>query len=236
MSASLKTLRYFFRLSNGQEKAFEIHLEYPAMQLAGHAQEKPPEWARLQFNQCPNCPLSADRFPFCPIAANLAPVIEFFKDSLSTEVVEITISSENRSYQKRAPLQFGISSLMGIHMVTSGCPVMDKLRPMVYTHLPFSTADETLYRAISMYLIAQFLLHKRGLPADWDVKGLVAIYEEIGKVNQSFVKRLVSINPRDSTLNALVSLDCFASYNTLSITENYLEELESVFGSYLPPC
>jgi hypothetical protein len=62
---------------------------------------------------------------------------------------------------------------------------------------------------------------------------LVKIYEDIGRVNQTFVKRLISINPRDSTLNALVSLDCFASYNTLSITENYLEELESLFGSYL---
>jgi len=233
MTPSIKTLRYHFKLSNGQEKTFEVQLENPSMQLVPHSTAESPAWARLEFYQCSNCPLSVATHPCCPIAKNLAPVIEFFKDSISIEMVDITITSENRSYQKRASLQFGISSLMGIHMVTSGCPVMDKLRPMVYTHLPFSTADETLYRAISMYLISQFLRHKRGHVADWDVKGLVKIYEEIGKVNQAFVKRIVSINPRDSTLNALVSLDCFASYNTLSITENYLEELESVFMSYL---
>jgi hypothetical protein len=166
------------------------------------------------------------------VAVSLVDLIDFFKNFLSTEQVEITIITESRSYFKRASVQFGVSSLMGLHMVTSGCPILDKLRPMVYTHLPFATADETLYRAISMYLIAQFLLAKRGEKPDWELRDLVRIYEEIGKVNHHFVKRILSINPKDASLNSLVSLDCFASYATMSIEENYLEELEVLFESY----
>jgi hypothetical protein len=234
MSDSKKTISYLFKLKSGEEKHFSLEFQFPSMQLISPKRAEYPAWAALEFNRCPHCPLAPEKNPQCPIAANLVDVIDFFKNFISTEMVEITITSENRQYHKRVPVQVSVSSLMGLHMVTSGCPIMDKLRPMVYTHLPFATVEETLYRAISMYLVAQFLLHKRGEAPDWELKNLVKIYDDIGRLNQTFVKRLISINPKDASLNALVSLDCFASYNTMSISENYLEELEVLFGSYIP--
>ncbi len=77
---------------------------------------------------------------------------------------------------------------------------MDKLRPMVFTHLPFSSLEETLFRAISMYLLAQYFRDQQGQPPDWKLENFTKIYEDIAQVNQSFTKRLLSINPRGRQL------------------------------------
>jgi hypothetical protein len=122
---------------------------------------------------------------------------------------------------------------MGLYMVTSGCPIMDKLRPMVYTHLPFSSLEETLYRAASMYLFAQYFRQQEGKRPDWKLEDFAKIYEDIATVNQSFTKRLLSINPRDASLNGLVGLDCFASVAAFSTAAETVQEFESLFGAYL---
>jgi len=164
---------------------------------------------------------------------NLVDVIEAFKDCISTEDADITIGSNAREYHRRAPVQYGVSSLMGVYMVVSGCPVMDKLRPMVYTHLPFASVEETMYRAVSMYLLAQYFLSQRGKSPDWKLEKLVKIYDDISQVNRAFARRLLSINPKDASLNALVSLDCFANVTAFSIVRDSLKEMEYLFQAYL---
>jgi hypothetical protein len=226
-------LEYQFKLRNGDKKKFTLRLRKPSLQLVSKPKADLPEWTRLTHHQCPNCPLNPATHPHCPIAVNLVDVIESFKDCLSVEEADITIRTEARQYHKRASLQHGISSLMGLHMVTSGCPVMDKLRPMVHTHLPFATVEETMYRSVSMYLLAQYFLNQRGKTPDWRLEKLVQIYDEIGRVNQSFAQRLLSINPRDASLNALVSLDCFATFTAFSIVRDSLKEMEYLFEAYL---
>ena len=52
-------------------------------------------------------------------------------------------------------------------------------------------------------------------------------------VNQSFSKRLLSINPKDASLNALVGLDCFATATAFSIVQDRLHEIEPLFQAYL---
>ncbi|MBI4424712.1 MAG: hypothetical protein HY554_13345 [Elusimicrobia bacterium] len=226
-------LRYRFVLASGEEKVFELALDGETLSLAGKPGRALPEWTRLDNEQCPNCPLKAATTPRCPVAANLVDVIEGFKDGISFHEAEITITAPAREYRKRAPLQTGISSLIGVVMVTSGCPVLDRLRPMVCTHLPFAEVNETMYRAISMYLLAQYFLHKRGRAPDWELKDLVKIYDEISTVNRHFAKRLKTIQIEDATLNALVSLDCFANISVCSIMDDSLSQLENLFHAYL---
>jgi hypothetical protein len=110
---------------------------------------------------------------------------------------------------------------------------MDKLRPMVYTHLPFSSLEETLYRAASMYLLAQYFRAQEGKTPDWKLEDFTKIYEDIATVNQHFTKRILSINPRDASLNALVGLDCFASAAAFSSIEDTMREYEPLFGAYV---
>jgi hypothetical protein len=118
-------------------------------------------------------------------------------------------------------------------MVTSGCPVMDKLRPMVRTHLPFATREETMYRVLSMYLLAQYFLYKDGQKPDWDLENLGGIYEEIHTVNKSFCQRLLDIHIKDASLNAVVLLDSFAMFTSYSLEVNRLDEIKRLFHAYL---
>ncbi|HZF00302.1 MAG TPA: hypothetical protein VE344_00215 [Methylomirabilota bacterium] len=233
MNDEVIAIEYEFKLKDGREKRFSVRLKKPMLQFVAEQTSTVRQWTKLTHHQCPNCPLKPETHPHCPIAANLVDIIESFKDSLSIEEADITIRSESREYHKRATVQYGIGSLMGLYMVTSGCPVMDKLRPMVYTHLPFSSLEETLYRAASMYLLAQYFREQNGQIPDWKLENFTRIYEDIATVNQSFTKRLLSINPRDASLNALVGLDCFASAAAFSSIEDNLKEFESLFQGYL---
>ena len=227
------TIEYEFKLKSGEKKNFSVRLEKHSMQFVAEQTTTIRPWTKLTHHQCPNCPLTPETSYNCPIAANLVDVIESFKDSLSIEEADITIRSESREYHKRSTVQYGIGSMMGLYMVTSGCPVMDKLRPMVFTHLPFSSLEETLFRAISMYLLAQFFRQQQGKTPDWKLEDFTKIYEDIATVNQSFTKRLLSINPTDASLNALVGLDCFASIAAFSTVEDNLKEFETLFEAYL---
>ena len=125
-----------------------------------------------------------------------------------------------------------MSSLIGIFMSTSGCPVMDKLRPMVRTHLPFATLEETVIRSLSMYLLAQYFIAKRGGKPDWDMRDLVKIYADVRIVNDHFFKRIAKIQIQDASLNAVVHLDCFANFTNSTLVEQGLDEVEKMFAAY----
>jgi hypothetical protein len=228
-----KHLRYEFRLQDGTVREFELVLRLPDFQLRPTAiSQPPPAWTRLENHQCRHCPLKPADHPLCPVAANLAGVIAEFKDCFSHEEADVTIRTEARNYHRRVAVQGGISSLMGIVMVTSGCPIMDKLRPMVATHLPFATLDETLVRAVSTYLLAQYFRHRRGLTPDWELSGLAAVYDDVATLNRCFRERLGTIEMLDANFNALVHLDCFAIFGSMSV-DGGLDDVEQAFRAYL---
>jgi len=141
---------YRFIFKDGPEKEFRVELDSKTLNIMQPAGRSCPEWTALGFFRCPNCSLEEDTNKYCPVAVNLADVIDSFKGSASYEKVEVLVETDKRNYSKHTTLQRGVSSLIGIYMVSSGCPVMEKLKPMVRHHLPFATEEETKYRAISM--------------------------------------------------------------------------------------
>lgn len=217
---------YRFIFKDGPEKEFRVELDSKTLNIMQPAGRSCPEWTALGFFRCPNCSLEEDTNKYCPVAVNLADVIDSFKGSASYEKVEVLVETDKRNYSKHTTLQRGVSSLIGIYMVSSGCPVMEKLKPMVRHHLPFATEEETKYRAISMYLRAQYFLHKKGEAPDWELKGLAGIYEAVRTANRSFCKRLSNIKIEDASINAVVVLDCFADAVRFSIKEDIFEEME----------
>ncbi len=226
-------IEYLLSLQNGVEQRYVVRLDAGTMALRFQPREPLPEWTRLSVKQCPNCPLDAAVHPRCPVAVGLVDIVEAFKNRVSHEVVEVTVVTSSRTYRKRVSLQEVVTSLMGLHMATGGCPILDKLRPMVATHLPFATAEEAVLRMVSTYLLAQHFRAERGLKPDWELQQLVADCEDINAVNTAFGQRLQSINTLDASLNALVSLDCFAGLTGMSISQNYLDEMEGLFEAYL---
>lgn len=224
---------YQFTLPDTTAQEFTIQLDKETLLLIPKERETYPEWTQLSYQKCPNCPLGEDQHPRCPISANLVDVVEFFEGSISYEEVDIEITTDTRKYLNRTALQNGISSLFGIYMVTSGCPIMDKLRPLVKTHLPFATSEETMYRVLSMYLLAQYFLYKKGRKPDWDLEHLGKIYEEVRIVNKSFCQRLSGIQSEDASLNAVAQLDAFADITGFSIGINELDQISRLFQTYL---
>ncbi len=228
------TYHYKFRFNDGTEKELRVRLDRKTLGLLRSERDACPEWAELNFFKCPNCTLSEGLHKFCPVVKNFTDIVELFGSSISYEKVDVSVITEEREYFKHTALQEALSSLIGIYMVTSGCPVMDKLRPMVRHHLPFASEEETTYRALSMYLLAQYFLYKRGIEPDLDMKNLVRIYEEVQIVNRAFHKRLSNIKMEDANVNALVILNCFADSVTFSINKEMMEGIELLFAAYLP--
>ncbi|MCC7263008.1 MAG: hypothetical protein IT369_10845 [Candidatus Latescibacteria bacterium] len=233
MDETIISFNYRFRMADGTEKEFAVRVEARGLDLVPASRDTYPAWSELGFHQCPNCPLQAEQHPRCPIAANLVDLVDFFKETMSYDEVDVHIETDQREYTKHTSVQQALSSVLGIYMVTSGCPVMDQLRPMVRFHLPFATVEETTYRVISMYLMAQYFRHKRGLRPDWELTGLVPIYEQVQTVNRTFLQRLNHLKGKDANANALVILDSFAGYVTFSLNTDLLDEVEGLFKPYL---
>jgi hypothetical protein len=114
--------RYIFNFDNGTSKEFNLKLDSETLNLVFDKKEDYPEWMELSKFKCPNCRLDEEKTRYCPVVTNLVDVISAFKDSLSYEKAIITVETEERKYIKDTDLQKGLNSLVGIYMVTSGCP------------------------------------------------------------------------------------------------------------------
>jgi hypothetical protein len=143
----------------------------------------------------------------------------------------VTVETPERTYFKETTLQKGLSSIIGIYMVTSNCPVMDKLRPMVRFHLPFATPTETLFRTVSTYLTGQFLVMRDGKIPDWDLRKLIEIYKSVSLVNRGVSRRISKASDKDANVNAVIILHAFGDAVPYFI-ENGLEEIRHFFDVY----
>ncbi len=226
------TIVYAYRFSDGSTKTFNIQLDKRTLALITERHQEPPEWARLEFSQCSNCPLTKAASPCCPIAVNLSEIAEAFKHHSSLEHVDVSVTVEERTYVKATTVPHGLSPLLGIIMTTSGCPIMEPLKPMVRYHLPFASLEETVFRMVSMYLVGQFLRNHEGKTAEWSVEGLTRIYAEVEKVNKGFVQRMYGAAKNDGNMNALVNLDIFAIM-VPRVAEDMLQQLRPYFMSHL---
>ncbi len=228
------TIRYRFRFPEGTEKVFDVELDSGTGMLVQPKRPTYPKWTRLEFEQCGHCPLKKETHTHCPVAVSIVDLVEFFYDSQSVKRADVIVETKQRTtIRENTALYPAISSLLGVHMASSGCPVMNKLRPMVRHHLPFADADETIYRALSMYVLAQYFRRKEGQTPDWSLKGLSKIYQAINELNIDFSRRLSTGTDREATTNAITSLDCFAQIIEFSISEEMLEEQEQLFEGYL---
>jgi len=140
---------YEFTFENGRKESFELSLHDATLLLEPFAIDTDEPWIKLTYNQCSVCTLSPAQHTYCPVAKNLAHILFRFKDNFSYETVTTRVTAKSRITEKTGSLESGVSSIMGLIMATSGCPVLDILRPMAYTHLPFANEDETIFSLLS---------------------------------------------------------------------------------------
>lgn len=184
-------------------------------------------WTALGFNRCAGCPLD-DAAPLCPMAAHLAPVVEKIGGLLSFEAVDVEVIWRTRRLQGHAPAQRVASSLIGLVVATSGCPRSAFLKPMAWFHLPFASEEETIFRAVSTYLLSQYFAAGTGGVPDWTLEGLSRRYAELHEVNVAMAQRLREACKHDAIVNAVVLLDLFAKAVPFSVQES-LESLQALF-------
>jgi hypothetical protein len=225
-------VRYRFNLGVGALEVFDLRFRAGDMELLDPPPEENPSWARLAFHQCPHCPLTPDDMPDCPLALRLVDLLRRFDRIMSYDTVRLDVTTRERFISQDTTAQRGISSLLGLLIATSGCPHTRFLRPMARHHLPFASYEETLYRAASMYALAQFFRLKAGLAPDTALQGLIGHYDAVRQINLSVVERVREATRADSAVNALVILDFFAQVLPESIDEE-LEKLRGYFTAYL---
>lgn len=182
----------------------------------------------LETEQCAHCPLQGTDSPDCPLAALVCPVVTRFAHLDSHTPARVVVHSSARDYHLDTSVQQGLRSLLGLLMGGSSCPHMTFFRPMARYHLPFSDESETLFRAVTNFAMASYLLSRREGRAAPDLILLQDIYQKIKVLNQGVSGRLRLMSDSDSTSNAIVLLDLFAKY-----LGNYLDEgLEDVSALY----
>jgi len=233
MATEKMTFQYEIEFKDGRRKSFSIELDPESLAIVTKPRGAPPAWTKLEVQRCENCSLDPETHPHCPVALNLTEIVEAFSKDHSYEEVNVTIRTPPRAYQRTIALQDALRSLFGIHMVSSGCPVLNKLRPLVQMHLPFSTMKETAYRALSMYVLAQFFIQRKGGTPDMSLEGLGKIYQEIELVNRGLHQRLLTANLNDACLNAVGNLNCYAQFTQMFLAPGKLDQIEKLFTAYL---
>ncbi len=224
-------IHYTFKLPDGSKETFSLRLDPDRLTLPLRQEDTLPDWCRLSFHQCPNC-RDMEGEKWCPAAARLSKIVRRFSALLSYEEIQLKVVTAEREIYQQTTIQRAIASYMGLVMAASGCPHTAFLRPMARFHLPLANDRETMYRAFSMYALAQFFIAKENETIDMEFQGLKKAYEDLATVNKSMIKRLRAASEKDSSVNALVNLDLHARIIPL-VFEESLEELRTLYAAYL---
>lgn len=222
---------YHLTFEDQTSETFRLCLDPQSFELIDHLPDPLPPWAELTFHQCPHCPLDHHIHPHCPVAAHLATIVTRFSHILPYEKAHLEVVLDDRAISQDTTIQAAVGSFMGIIMAGSGCPHTAYFKPMARFHVPLATPEETMYRSVSMFFMAQYFLYKDGQPMDCDLNGLIRIYENIHTVNASLAERFLAASKRDSSIDALVQLDIYAM-TFLGILDEPLEELRPLFHAF----
>jgi hypothetical protein len=230
----MDTTQIVYRLSrpDGSTMEYVLSLEPAKIKACDADDSTLPPWTKLEYKQCTHCPLSQRKNTYCPLAAKMSGIMGFFDSVLSYARVRLEIETTERMVVKETTSGRALSSIMGLVIPTSGCPHTAYFRPMARFHLPFASPDETVYRAASMYLLAQYYCHQAGFKPDMDMRGLKKIYENMRILNASFAERLRAASKTDTSINAIALLDTFTFFLPVALDES-LKDFRTLFEAYL---
>jgi len=212
-------------------EVFNLLLDPHTLNLVNEVPDDPPAWTELAFHQCHHCPLVPSQSPRCPLALRLVDIVRRFKGLSSFDKTLLTVITDERVISQKTTAQRAISSLIGLISATCGCPHTIYFRPMARFHLPLASEAETIYRASSMYMLAQYFRQNADQSPEFNLQGLKQIYANTGIVNFTIAQRLRAASDTDSAVNAIVLLDMFVKTVPYAIEES-LEGIRNLFAPY----
>ena len=225
-------IRYVLGFPDGAKLEFPLEFEQAEFTVVVDDRQSWPEWTRLDAHKCSHCPLDAETTPQCPLARALVPVVEATAELVSHNEVRAEAVVPERRIIVDTNVGEALRSLLGLIIPTSGCPHTAFFRPMARFHLPFSSAEETLYRVCSMHRLAQRMRVVAGLEEDEAFESLTQVYADINLVNTHVAQRLLEAAGEDSSRSAVALLDVFAQLIPFQF-DQALEELRGLFGAHL---
>lgn len=217
------SIRYTFHFSDGREAAFELAFDEASMDLMATDLPPPAMWTALDFHRCEHCPLTSADTAVCPPAHHLQAAVQRLGNEASHTPITLEVNMAERTVLTSTTMASGFASLMGLVMATSNCPYTLFFKPMARLHTPLASDTETAFRAISTYLLGEFLQHRQVDNLD----GLEDIYHNMEKVNRGFARRLQA-SGQLAEINALVKLDLYAK-NIASYLEDALAAIKPLY-------
>ena len=208
---------YQIELEDGQRTRFDIQLDPATLTMRPASPEPYPAWTQLSYKQCQCCPLSPQKTLYCPIAVNITELVDRFKDILSHKNCLVVCETMDRTYSKKTSAMDGLTSVFGIVMATSNCPVMNFLKPMARFHLPFSSVEETTARSTSLFLLGQYFQYKKGQVNSFDFDQLEKSYARVQLVNEGLLGRIQSLGNRDADKNAIITLHSLSQFLSMEM-------------------
>ncbi len=227
MSGPLR-VHYRFDLPDGSHRVLDLDFDPLSFRLTTPPPCDPPFWTELRFSQCANCPLSVGQHPRCPAALNMWVAVDLLDALASYDEVRTTVVQAQRTVHAETTVQQALSSVFGLIMATAGCPWTDRLRPMARFHLPFASEEETLYRSVSMYLLARELC---GTDQAGGFTPLEDLYENLHVVNRGMARRLGAATRTDPARNAIALLDAHTLLLPAAL-DSSLDELRPLFDAW----
>lgn len=228
----INSIQYRLVFDDGRERDFELHFRGDSLIPVGWVPARPPQWTALSFHQCTNCPLNAEKVSYCPAALSLAKLVEQTQDLDLLDSVKLKVATAGRVVTVTTTVQKAIGSFIGLLMATSDCPHAAFFRPVACFHLPLASETETMYRAVSSFLLAQYFCAQNGQEAKFDLQGLVDIYQQMETVNTTLAGRLKASGEAGVAAKCMMEWDVVSGMFPLRVKER-LKELRPLFSSYL---
>src|SRR5262249_7174515 len=97
-------------------------------------------------------------------------------------------------------------------------------------HLPFASESETLYRTVSMFLVARELVNAVP-PNEKGFTALQGLYENLHVVNRDVSRRLGAATRTDPARNAIALLDSYTHLMPIAL-ENFIDEFTPLFDAW----
>lgn len=217
--ASTLDFTYRFERADGRREVVSLSVSLPQLSLIPPSLPPYPDWTRLGFQQCPNCPLDPASTEHCPVAIPMVVIGARLGGLVSHEPLKVDVDTPERHVRAEADSQMAVRSLLGLVMAVSGCPHMAFFKPLARFHLPLAGVEETLVRAASFYLLQQYFTREHAGEWDLEFTGLARLYEEVQTVNKGMAERLRAAGVFDE-LNWIAQLDALAQILPMAIEEH----------------
>lgn len=226
-------IKYKIIFPDERTEVFDFEFDEENFDLVNKDVENPPEWAKLEFRQCDHCPLNSEEHEYCPVALQMANVVERFHDTTSIDIVTMEVEMNEKRIIQTAAIQHVISSMLDLVFPISGCPKVEHMKPLARFHTPLASEEETVFRVSSMYLLGKYFQSTTSMGGEIEFDGLTRIYDDLHILNKAVASRIQHATQSDSTKNAITLLDM---YSTLvpALLEDQLAEMRGFFRAYIP--